>query len=378
MFRLKHKQKIQVVFVILACALVVYASVTGPEARYTGAPGDINNCVQCHDTFEQANVGPGSVRLDGVPSVYTPGQQYNLTVVAQQSGRRHFGFQLTVIDIDGNRIGTLAAVSADARINPTTGAGDRQYIQHAEGGTQGQSTRVWAVRWTAPSTDLGTARFYLAGNAANGNGTNQGDYIYTASVFSESPTTVVNLALESDPVGQALLPGTTYTISWTATNPSNIDNIELRYSTNDGSTYPINNLIFSTRNASITTFDWTVPDISVSQARLRITGGTKSGAAIASVTSGRFSIAGTGVARPRIDSVEIDGKKLYVFGENFQEGAKVELNEEDQKTSNEDEAGRELKCKKAGKKIAPGQTVTLVVRNPDDSRSDVFTYRRPD
>jgi hypothetical protein len=58
-------------------------------------------------------------------------------------------------------------------------------------------------------------------------------------------------------------------------------------------------------------------------------------------------------------------------------GAVVEMDGEEQKTANEEDFSRMLKCKKAGNKINPGQTVTLVVRNPDGVRSASFAYTRP-
>jgi hypothetical protein len=383
MSRLSHKRKLQAVLIVLLTVSAVYASVTGPEARYTGAPGDINSCIQCHDDFDQANVGAGSVSIGNVPAVYEPGQQYTLTVTVQQGGRQRYGFQLTAIDTDNNRAGTLAAVGGDAQLNSGTGVGGRQYIQHTQTGTlpNGQGSRTWQVRWTAPSTDVGTVKFYVAGNAANGNGDNQGDFIYTNSAITESPTSAVTVSLTSQPDGQTIAAGSTYRITWAVTNPSNIDNIELRYSTDDGDTYPITNLIFSTTDPSVTSFDWVVPNTPSSQTRIRLTGGTKSGAAINTVISGRFTItSGGGDPEPavfNVTAVRVSGKKLFVSGNGFQMDAKVEINGESQKTSNEDDFARELKCKKAGKKLVRGSTYEITVLNPDGRRTAAFMYTRP-
>src|ERR1700704_5472494 len=103
MFRMYGKQKLQAAIVILFAAAVAYAKVTGPDAGYTNAPGDLGNCTACHDTFHDPNIGPGSVRLDGAPSVYNPGQQITLmlTVQQQQNKRKRFGFQLTAVSQNG-------------------------------------------------------------------------------------------------------------------------------------------------------------------------------------------------------------------------------------------------------------------------------------
>jgi uncharacterized protein (TIGR03437 family) len=52
-----------------------------------------------------------------------------------------------------------------------------EYISHS----QAQSSNVYTVTWTPPATDVGDIRIFVAGNAANGNGNNDGDRIYTAN-----------------------------------------------------------------------------------------------------------------------------------------------------------------------------------------------------
>ncbi|HJQ70374.1 MAG TPA: choice-of-anchor V domain-containing protein [Blastocatellia bacterium] len=379
MFKLKSKRKIQAVAMVLLITAIAYASATGPEARYTGAPGDIGTCYNCHDAVTSGiNSGSGSVQINGLPSVYEPGEQYTFTVVTQQGGKQRYGFQLTAIDSNGDRAGTLAPDGSDSQVNPLTGTGDRQYIQHSQTGTvaNGQSSHTWRVRWTAPSTDVGTVRFFAAGNAANGDGTNQGqDNIYTTSALSESPTTVVTLQLETQPGGETLAAGSRYLIDWTVTNPSNVDSYEIRYSTDDGATFPITNRIVTITDPAVTSHEWTVPNASTTQARLRVQVATKAGAAI-EVKSGRFTITGDGTSLiPRIVNAEVIGKHLYVEGVNLKTGAKVEMDGETLKTAFE--TATRLKCKKAGKKIDRGEEVELVVKFPDNTRTDIFVWVRP-
>jgi len=373
-------RKVQAFILILVIAIITYASVSGPEARYTNAPGDIGNCVNCHDTFHTANVGPGSVTLTNIPSVYNPGQQYTLTVTVQQSGRTKFGFQLTAIDGDGDRAGTLAILGNDTQINPMTGTGNRQYIQHSPQGTNPTSSgrRVWQIRWTAPSTDIGTVRFFISGNAANGDGTNQNDHIYTNLAITESPTTNVTLDLVTNPAGQVLQAGSQFLVDWSATGLINVDSYELRYSTDDGATFPISNLLFSTTDPDVTEFNWTVPDKSTAQARLRLQAATKSGAAV-EIRTGKFVIQGTGALDlPTITSIEITGKKMFVSGSNFSAKAQVYINDQKQKTKNAaDNPSGKLVCKKGGQAVSPGQTVMIKVINKDGTESIEFPYLRP-
>lgn len=84
------------------------------------------------------------------------------------------------------------------------------------------------------------------------------------------------------------------------------------------------------------------------------------------------------IALPRIVSVSANGKKLFVTGENFDDGAVILLNGQKQKTSNDEERPDSLLVgKKAGLQIPPGQSGTLQVRNSDDTLSAEFVFTRP-
>jgi len=66
------------------------------------------------------------------------------------------------------------------------------------------------------------------------------------------------------------------------------------------------------------------------------------------------------------------------MGEGFDDGAVIIVNGEEQKTRNDDEQATTLLIgKKAGKKIAPGQTVILQVRGSDGTLSNEFSFARP-
>jgi hypothetical protein len=391
MLMLKGRRQIQSFVLVLLGAVIVYAKVTGPDAGYTNAPRDIGNCTSCHDHPGQPNVGTGSVSIDNVPAVYQPGQQYVLAVTVRQSGRGRFGFQMTAIGSNDARAGTLESVASDSKVIPETGFGGRQYIEHTQQGTSGSGSRTWQIRWTAPSADIGTVSFYAAGNAADDDGTNQGnDYIYTNSASSDSTTTSVTVALGSRPDGQTLVPGSKYTINWNSTGASNIDNIEVRYSTNNGlDNFPFANQIFFTTDPAITSVDWTVPNIQTSQAVIRVKIGKKSGSAV-EAKSGAFTISGSGggSAVPKILNASVSGKKLFVSGENFTEGASIYMcdaclapatdGKKAKKVSNDSDLPTAmLVSKKAGKDIERGRTVKLQVKNADGTLSDPFDFTRP-
>lgn len=85
-----------------------------------------------------------------------------------------------------------------------------------------------------------------------------------------------------------------------------------------------------------------------------------------------------GPASLKVRGASVVGKKLFVFGQGFQSGAKILLNGERQKKTFNDDASpaTNLVGKKAGKFIPQGQTVTLQVANPDGALSPEFKFTR--
>ena len=103
--------------------------------------------------------------------------------------------------------------------------------------------------------------------------------------------------------------------------------------------------------------------------------------------TGTFNIALEGITQtdpteptdpPVVSGAVVSGKKLIVSGLNFSSGAKVFVNGDKQKTSNDDtNPTTVLVAKKVGKKISAGETVTLQVRNSDNTLSNEYSFTRP-
>lgn len=84
------------------------------------------------------------------------------------------------------------------------------------------------------------------------------------------------------------------------------------------------------------------------------------------------------LSSPRIKGVSARGKKLFITGERFEDGAVVLLNDEQKTTKNDiDNPATRLIAKKALRNIAPGESVTLRVLNPDGGLSEAFHFTRP-
>ena len=163
----------------------LFAWSTGPEAYRTGAPGDNGTCKAdgCHDSFP-LDSGNARFSITG-PTSFTPGETIKLKVSFNSSSGKLRGFEMTAIDADDNQIGKFKAIGKTTQvIKPNDYRGLKKedkgtYIEHTRSGNKKKS---WKVKWIAPANATGTVTFYAAGNDANGEGTNSGDYIYTTTL----------------------------------------------------------------------------------------------------------------------------------------------------------------------------------------------------
>ncbi len=174
----------------LALTLALQADQNGADPRLTDAPGD-QTCVACH-AGTKLNGGGGSVtvQLPG-PANYTPGVKQQLVVKIVDAAATRYGFELTArlgSDLTNGQAGSFATVDANTSVKcdngrraPCSSASVVQFATHTLAGARSGSN-TFTIEWTPPATDAGNVRLYVAGNAANGNGSNSGDHIYTSSV----------------------------------------------------------------------------------------------------------------------------------------------------------------------------------------------------
>jgi hypothetical protein len=166
------------------------ANAGGPPAARTGAPAEQTCADGCH-TGNTVNDGVGSVTIVGVPTTYTPGMDYTITVSVSRTLQSRWGFQLTCIK-DSDQLGA-GTFTNTTDFTATQIGSIRNYINHTistgfDGTFQGAPLGLWSFTWTAPAAGAGTVTFYAAANAANGDLTDQGDFIYTTSASSTEET----------------------------------------------------------------------------------------------------------------------------------------------------------------------------------------------
>lgn len=162
----------------LALPVIALAYSGGPPNGMTGAPGE-GTCIGCH-TGNSLNDAAGSLQIDG-PLTYEPGETYTISVLLGHSGQSRWGFELTDLGV-----GSISSTDGNTQVSGN-------YIKQTSAGTfngQSGSTVSWSFEWTAPESGTGNVTLYAAGNAANGNFSNSGDYIHTTSVTIEESTSL--------------------------------------------------------------------------------------------------------------------------------------------------------------------------------------------
>lgn len=209
------------IFCGLLAASTTSARSFGPALRLTGAPGDNPQaCTQCHNSFP-LNSGKGSVRVVFPGSSYRPGMTYRMRVELRDPDQQRWGFQLTArlaSDPANAQAGDLVppgdlsrAVCGNGAIKPCSADNQVQLIMHTVPGTRTgiRSGADFEFDWIAPPAGSGAVSFYVAGNAANGDGTNQGDYIYTSSLTIQEDTSPLGVRASAYDVAHLVsnLPG---------------------------------------------------------------------------------------------------------------------------------------------------------------------------
>ncbi len=192
-----HRIGITLVRVTAATALCLFARQvapaysSGPPNFATGAPGE-STCgvVGCHGNL---NIGGGSVSLTA-PSSYRPGDTIDIIVNLQMLGQKRWGFEATALDSLDNPVGSIL-VTDSSRTQLSVTVNSHEFIKHTTAGTDAgvlNQAPGWSFRWVAPAEGTGSVTFYVAGNAANNDSTNLGDYIYTsdAAVAQDAATGV--------------------------------------------------------------------------------------------------------------------------------------------------------------------------------------------
>lgn len=155
----------------------------GSVGGKTGSPGDNGVlCTQCHAGTSNTGSGIAEIITNIPSSGYIPGQTYEIKAKISEFGTNKFGFELTAEkNTNDAKIGDFSLVNT----SHTKLVDSNDAVTQLTAGTApingGDFFREWTMNWTAPVEGTGDITFYAAFNAANGNGQNTSDNIYTVS-----------------------------------------------------------------------------------------------------------------------------------------------------------------------------------------------------
>ncbi len=182
------------IFFVLVPAVALAESAM-PSIGYTGAPADHKgqNCSVCHNSFGAANSDTqGSVTVS--ITNYNPGVQQMVHVTVKHPTATRWGFQMTIREVsdettEAGTFSTSAGIpftvvcddgSQFGSAPPCLGNNGRQFAEHMDAPrTAAGAGFDWLVPWTPPQTEVGKLHIYVAAVAADGDGTPQGDHVYT-------------------------------------------------------------------------------------------------------------------------------------------------------------------------------------------------------
>jgi hypothetical protein len=169
---------------VLATTVRLMASHAYAEGAPPGFSGGFkeDSCHACHFHAE-VNAPGGRVTIEGVPERFADGERYTLIVTLTRTGMKRAGFQLAARFKDsGAQAGTLAPGSGERERVAVERQGGVQYAGHKQAGSSvgGADAARWTIEWTAPKRG-GPVMFHVSANAADGNDSADGDFVYTDS-----------------------------------------------------------------------------------------------------------------------------------------------------------------------------------------------------
>ena len=176
-------------WISLCCTLVLSSFSTeyddpDGKAGASGAPGETTcNDTDCHNSFA-LNSGSGSISIaspDLTDWAYVPGTTYTISVTVAQSSINLFGLCFEALKPNGDNAGTLHTGAGTQIKNKTVGGFQRKSITHNNNTGASANSHTFTFTWTAPTTDIGTITFYVAGLAANGDDHESNDRVYSTS-----------------------------------------------------------------------------------------------------------------------------------------------------------------------------------------------------
>jgi uncharacterized protein (TIGR03437 family) len=358
---------------IASSAALIFGYASGPDPRYTAAPGDDPKACStsgCH-TGTALNGGGGNVVVNFPNGLfYSPGVPQTLTIVITDSVAKVYGFQMTArLDSNlsngqagdftaGDRQFVLCENSTFKTAKGCPANAPVQFIEHNNPFT----TNTITVTWTPPATDMGGVHIYVAANAANGDGNNTGDHIYAANY-----ALTVKAAGPPKPVVSSISPASA--IIGSSSQQLTISGSGFV----SGSVVNFNTTNLTTVFVGATSLMATIPaNLLTTVGPAMITVSNPDGSVSGAVSFAILSNLSISSVSPNSVAAGASGVQLTVTGNGFVSGSKVNFGSTACPTTFGSSTG--LTANVAASLIANGGVVTITVSNPDGSVSNSINF----
>lgn len=146
--------------------------------NFTGGFGE-ETCRSCHFDYD-LNWSEGSMQAKGIPVNITPGKTYQIDILVQREQIGSAGFQVSARFRNGKQAGQFL-ISENRNVMFTSQSSDSlQLVQHSAEGTvpEANGKHSWKIQWGAPDIISDSVVFSISANAANGDQSEFGDWIY--------------------------------------------------------------------------------------------------------------------------------------------------------------------------------------------------------
>ena len=151
----------------------------GSPGEKTNSPMDGQNCTGCHSGTINSGIGTATITTSIPSSGYSIGGTYTITITGIKSNCTKFGFELTA-ESGSSKAGTFLITSSAA--TKFASGTNNTAVTHKTAGTNGNTTKIWSMDWTATANSSVSTTFYAALMFANNNGNNSGDNVFTTSL----------------------------------------------------------------------------------------------------------------------------------------------------------------------------------------------------
>lgn len=149
---------------------------------FTGGFGE-ETCHSCHFDYD-LNWEEGELSVQGIPKEVQPGMVYEIEIKVKRKNMGRAGFQMSSRFRDGTQAGSFQTLENERLMFTEQVPDSIQFLQHSNKGTEliNEMSTQWIIQWKAPDQMIDSIYFNISANAANGDESEFGDWIYVQEI----------------------------------------------------------------------------------------------------------------------------------------------------------------------------------------------------